>query len=168
MKARTLIPVEVLEGISPSGTPTFRREEAGYVVEDPDCYWLVRNGTAEPADEECELACKPFWNPTSKEFLQANYDQACCAHTTGNALYDSDTGEPEALSRMEKRLTKHGIAFKRNDPPDVMKKHLKLVKTLKEKANERLKREAKRKVPAKVQNLEDSRGGSGDTNSDSL
>jgi hypothetical protein len=157
MKARTLIPVEVLDGVSPEGIPIFRREEAGFLLDDPECYRLVRNGTAEPADEECEEFCAPFWNRTAKEFLQANYDQICCAHTTGNSLYDSDTGEPEALSRMVGRLSKHKIKFNRNDPVDVMKKHLKLVKQLKGKANERIERQAKEEMSAKVQVSEDSR-----------
>jgi len=165
MKVRTLIAVEVHVGTGPEGTPLFEKEEAGFLVDHPDSYWLVRNGVAEPADEECAEACKEFWNPTTKAFLQANYDQVCCAHTTGDSLHDSETGEPDSLHRMRARLKKHGISVKEDDPSDVMKKHLKLVKQLKKEANERLAREAKAKVPKKVQDHQNSRGRDRDSNS---
>lgn len=168
MKVRTLIPVDAHVGMNSKGHPIFERKPAGWLIDDPDCYLLVRNGVAEPADEECELKCESFWNRDSKDFLQANYDQACCAHTTGNSLYDSDTGEPESLERMKTRLKKHNVTFKSNDPPEVMKKHLKLVKKLKVKANERLERDAKRKMSAKIQNTDAPGSGSGDQDSDGL
>jgi len=164
MKARTLIPTEVLDAIDPEGIPIFRVEAAGFVVDHPDCHWLVRNGVAEPADEECQQACAKYWNPTSKEFLRANYDQICCAHTTGKSLYDSATGDPEALERMKKRLQSKRIAVNSDDPQDVMKKHLKLVKQLKVEANERLKRQNQVKVPPKVQDGQDSGRRADDSN----
>lgn len=166
MKAITLVPTEQLVGVDDDGTPSYRVEKAGYLIDHPDCHWLVRNGVAEPADEECEDACRHFWNKTSKKYLQAYYDQACCAHTTGLAMYDSITGEPEALERMKSRLKSHGIKFMANDPPDVMKKHLKLTKQLKVEANERFTREAKSKMQPKIQRPGDPGGSDNDKDAD--
>lgn len=71
MKCTLLVEREVLE-FHPGTTTPFAPAEyvakcirrdghlfapAGTVVDDPQCFWLVRMGQAEPADEECAQAC---------------------------------------------------------------------------------------------------------------
>ena len=144
MKVRYLIPMqqENPDWIEGSGLPRFIWKPEGTLVEHKDSPWLVRIGVAEPADEECEQACAAFWNEDSKQFLQADYDQKECAHTTGDSRYDSEHGEPAALMRMRHRLIElKGVPADDMDNVEVMKAHLKLVKELKVKANERLRRE---------------------------
>lgn len=144
MQVRYLIPMQQenpdwLEG---SDAQRFIWKPAGTLVDHPDSAWLVRCGVAEPADDECKKACASFWNDDSKEFLQADYDQKECAHTTGDSRYDSEHGEPAALMRMRERLMRlKGLSVDCMDNPEVMKQHLKLCKELKVKANERLRRE---------------------------
>lgn len=170
MKVRTLIPTkQVNEGVvDANGNSTFRDEPAGYEIEDSgECLLLIKLGVAEPADEESLAACNGKWNPTTKEYFMARYDQADCAHTTGDPRYDSEHGEPNALLRMEDRLSRYKITFKRNDPPDVMKKHLKLVKRLKKDCNERIRREAKVKMQKTDKSGEDTGGRTDHPNPDS-
>lgn len=46
-----------LAGVKGKPDERFRVVPAGYVIDHPDCHWLVRQGTAAAADEECEQKC---------------------------------------------------------------------------------------------------------------
>lgn len=48
------VPVHPATGNKGKPDPRFRLVPAGYVIEGPDAWRLVRQGTAEAADDECE------------------------------------------------------------------------------------------------------------------
>lgn len=135
MKARLLTPQMVRNPGWPSdGTPKYSEQPAGTIIDNPQAFMLVRNGQAEPADEECKAAC-PFWNEDTKNYLTAWYDQKLCGAITGDPKHDSKVGVASAISRMKERLTKAQMQVS-DDPVVVMTAHLELCKALKAKSDE--------------------------------
>lgn len=51
------VPVHPTTGNKGKPDPRFRMVPAGYTIEHPDCWRLVKQGTAKAADEECRVKC---------------------------------------------------------------------------------------------------------------
>lgn len=68
MKCRLLRTMSCQPRINPSGTAP-----AGTVIDDPGCFVLVRQGVAEPADEEC--AVKAGMTPERFAAAQKAYER---------------------------------------------------------------------------------------------
>jgi hypothetical protein len=51
------VPVHPATGVKGEPDDRFRVVPAGYVIEHPDAWRLVKQGTAEAADPECEAKC---------------------------------------------------------------------------------------------------------------
>ena len=73
---------------------------AGTVIDDPDCYWLVRQGVAEPVDEEC--AVKAGMNPEQFAAARKAYERTdkgihpedYAAFDAGEMIGYDDQGNP--------------------------------------------------------------------------
>jgi hypothetical protein len=69
--------------VDPSGTAP-----AGTVIDDPRCFWLVRQGVAEPIDEEC--AVKAGMSPESFAAARRAYERTEKGiHPDDFAAYDA-------------------------------------------------------------------------------
>lgn len=68
-------------------SPAHRMVPAGYVIDTPDAYLLVRQGTARPADEECRLKANVSPEDMVKKYERQKLLEA--GKLTGDPKYDA-------------------------------------------------------------------------------
>ena len=65
--------------------------QKGAIIEHPDCWWLVKFGSAEPADDECRVVSEAWgWNDKVAALLLAEYRKTAAAQMTGMKKYDAE------------------------------------------------------------------------------
>jgi len=73
----------------PYSIPSKISIKAGTIIDDPQCFWLVRFGCAKPADEEC-MAANPGWSEELAEERLAVYKKTAAGKLTGDTKYDAE------------------------------------------------------------------------------
>ena len=70
----------------------------GHEIDDPECYWLVRQGVAEPIDEECRL--KAGMTAEAMAAAAEAYEKLAQGRSTGEPKYDAPAadGAEESLA----------------------------------------------------------------------
>ncbi len=59
------------------------------IIDDKDCFWLVKFGCAKPADDECLAAC-PDWSEEQAVKNLELYKKTAAGKLTGDKKYDAD------------------------------------------------------------------------------
>lgn len=84
---KVYVPVHPTTGATGKADDRFRVVPAGYVIEHPDAWRLVRQGTAESADDECEA--KAGMTPEQKVRRYERQKALEAGQLTGDPKFDA-------------------------------------------------------------------------------
>jgi len=79
-----------------SGVAHHAKLPAGTIIDHPDAWQLVRNGHAEPADEECRIAAA--MTQAEMDAAKARYQRIAVGRGTGLKKYDAPPPAAEVQS----------------------------------------------------------------------
>lgn len=94
--SKNLSPEAAAAHINAGGLPHHAPLPAGTIIDHPDCWILVKNGQAEPADDEC--AKKVNMSPAELAEARAAYKQISMGRATGIKKHDAPAPAHEQAS----------------------------------------------------------------------